>query len=78
MALDHLFPALTRKKPFSMKSVDEESSLTAVYVDGAIYYMDYDDVQVAIVEAGRARTTNVDSASGPGADLAVRFNLTKI
>ena len=47
-----------------------------VYVDGAIYYTDYDDVQVAIVEAGRARTTNVDSASGTGADLAVRVNLT--
>ncbi len=26
-----------------------------VYVDGAIYYTDYDDVQVAIVEAGRAK-----------------------
>ena len=47
-----------------------------VYVDGAIYYTDYDDVQVAIVEAGRARTTNVDSASGTGVDLAVRVNLT--
>lgn len=48
-----------------------------VYVDGAIYYMDYDDVQVAIAEAGRARTTNVDSASGPGVDLAVAVNLTE-
>ena len=38
--------------------------------------MDYDDVQVAIVEAGRARTTNVDSASGPGVDLAVGVNIT--
>ena len=47
-----------------------------VFVDGAVYYMDYDDVQVAIVEAGRARTTNVDSASGPGADLAVGVNIT--
>jgi len=47
-----------------------------VYIDGAIYYSDYDDVQVAIVEAGRARTTNVDSASGTGADLAIQVNLT--
>ena len=38
-----------------------------VSVDGAIYYSDYDDVQVAIVENGRARTTNVNSASGFGA-----------
>ena len=48
-----------------------------VFVDGAIYYTDYDDVQVAIAENGRARTTNVDSASGPGADLAVSVNLTE-
>lgn len=47
-----------------------------VYIDGAIYYMDFDDVQVSIVEAGRARTTNVDSASGPGVDLAVAVNLS--
>jgi iron complex outermembrane receptor protein len=48
-----------------------------VFVDGAIYYTDYDDVQVAIAENGYARTTNVDSASGPGADLAVSVNITE-
>ena len=48
-----------------------------VYVDGAIYYMDYDDVQTTIAEAGRSRTTNVDSASGAGVDLAVVVNLTE-
>jgi outer membrane receptor protein involved in Fe transport len=48
-----------------------------LYVDGAIYYMDYDDVQVTIAEAGRARTTNVDSSSGAGVDLAVGVNLTE-
>ena len=48
-----------------------------VYVDGAIYYMDYDDVQVTIAEAGRSRTTNVDSASGAGVDLAVGVNLAE-
>ncbi|HIG66719.1 MAG TPA: TonB-dependent receptor [Porticoccaceae bacterium] len=47
-----------------------------VYVDGAIYHMDFDDVQVAISENGYGRTTNVDSASGPGVDLAVRVNIT--
>jgi iron complex outermembrane receptor protein len=46
------------------------------FIDGAIYYMDYDDVQVAISENGFGRTTNVDSASGPGVDLAVGYNLT--
>ena len=48
-----------------------------VSVDGAIYYSDYDDVQVAIVENGRARTTNVNSASGFGADLAVGVDITE-
>ena len=48
-----------------------------VFVDGAIYYTDIDDVQVTIAEAGYARTTNADSASGPGADLAVSVNLTE-
>ncbi len=48
-----------------------------VYVDGAIYHMDFDDVQVAISENGYGRTTNVDSASGPGVDLAVRVNITE-
>jgi outer membrane receptor protein involved in Fe transport len=48
-----------------------------VFIDGAIYYMDYDDIQVSIAEAGRARTTNVDSASGPGADLAVGVKVTE-
>ena len=48
-----------------------------VYVDGAIYYMDYDDVQTTIAEAGRSRTTNVDSASGAGVDLAVGVSLTE-
>ena len=47
------------------------------YIDGAVYHMDYDDVQVTIAEAGRARTTNVDSASGAGVDLAVGLNLTE-
>ena len=47
-----------------------------VFIDGAIYYMDYDDIQVSIVEGAYARTTNVDSASGPGADLAVGVNVT--
>ncbi len=47
-----------------------------VYLDGAVYYMNYDNVQVTIAEAGRARTTNVDSASGAGVDLAVGVNLT--
>jgi len=48
-----------------------------VNLDGAIYYSDYDDVQIAITENGRGRTTNVDSASGPGADLAVGVKLTE-
>ena len=48
-----------------------------VFVDGAIYYTDYDDVQVSVVEGGKARTTNVDSASGSGADLAVGVNVTE-
>ena len=48
-----------------------------VFVDGAIYYMNYDDVQVTIAEAGRSRTTNAESASGPGADLALSINLTE-
>ena len=47
-----------------------------VYLDGAVFYMDYDDVQVAIVEEGRARTTNVESASGPGVELVAGINLT--
>ena len=47
-----------------------------VFVDGAIYFMDYDDVQVAFSEAGFARTTNIDSTSGPGVDLAVGVNIT--
>ena len=47
-----------------------------VYLDGAIYYTDYDNVQVAISEGGYGRTTNVSSAAGPGVDLAVGVNLT--
>ena len=48
-----------------------------VYLDGAIYYTDYDNVQVAISEGGYGRTTNVAGASGPGVDLAVGVNLTE-
>jgi len=47
-----------------------------VFVDGAIYYMDYDDIQIAITEGNFGRTTNVDSASGPGVDLAVSMQFT--
>ena len=48
-----------------------------VYLDGAIYHTDYDNVQVAISEGGYSRTTNVAGASGPGVDLAVGVNLTE-
>ena len=49
-----------------------------LYLDAAVYYSDYEDIQVSVIDlaAGRARTTNADSASGPGIDLAASLKLT--
>jgi iron complex outermembrane recepter protein len=49
-----------------------------LYLDAAAYYSDYEDIQVSVIDlaAGRIRTTNADSASGPGVDLALGFNIT--
>lgn len=47
-----------------------------VYFDAAVYYSDYDDIQVSVSDNGRARTTNGGSASGMGVDLSAQVYLT--
>jgi len=48
-----------------------------VYFDAAVYYSDYDDVQVSVVDGNFARTTNGGSASGMGVDLSAQVYLTE-